>query len=71
MSMKEIDNEKATKTNTTRDNVYTIHTTQMNTNKYFVSKPTTTSMRKNDKYSNTQATICAEHKSNILKKART
>ena len=34
MSMKEVDNEKVTKANATRDNVYTIHT-----NKYIEHNP--------------------------------
>ena len=49
MRMKEIDNENTTKTKATRDNMYTIHTTQIHTNKYIEHdsrKLTTTSMRK-------------------------
>ena len=43
MSMKEIDNENTTKSNATRDNVYTIRTTQIHAKKYIEydpSKPT-------------------------------
>ena len=42
--MEEINNKKARKANATRDNVYTIHKTQIHTNKYiehYPSKPTT------------------------------
>ena len=48
MNMKEIDNENAKKENATGDNVYTIHTVQIHTNKYIKhdpSKPTTTSIK--------------------------
>ena len=48
MSMKEIINEKVTKSNATRVNVYTIYTTQICTDKnieHVPSKPTTTSRR--------------------------
>ena len=41
MCMIEIDKEKATKSNATRNNVYTIHTIQL----HDLSKPTTTSRR--------------------------
>ena len=59
MSMKEIDNENATNSSATRDNVYTMYITQIYTNQYIKhdpSKPTTTSMRKKriDKYANAQ-----------------
>ena len=52
MSVKQIDNQSATKANATRDNAYNIHT-----NKYIEhdpSKPITTSMREKgkDKYEN-------------------
>ena len=42
MGVKEIDNEKATKANASRGNVYTIHTTHIHTNIYFehVHQPT-------------------------------
>ena len=49
MSVKEINNENATKANATSGNAYTIHTIQINTNKYIEhvpSKPTTTSILK-------------------------
>ena len=48
MSMKDIDNEDATKANITRGTVYTIQTAQIHTNKYIKydpSKLTTTVMR--------------------------
>ena len=43
MSAKEIDNENTMKANTTRDNVYKIHTN--NQIEHDPSKPTTTDMR--------------------------
>ena len=48
MNMKEISNENAMEAYATRDNMYTIHTTQIPTNKYIEhdpSKSTPTSMR--------------------------
>ena len=69
MDMKEIDNEDTRKANATRRNLFTIHTTQININKYIEhipSKPATTSMREKeiDKYANAKTTICAECTSN-------
>ena len=66
MSLKEMDNENATKP---RGNVYTIHSTQIHTNKYtehIPRKSTTASMREKgiDKYANAQTTMCAECTSN-------
>ena len=46
--MKEIDNENATKANTTIDNVYKIHTD--NNIEHDPSKPITTSMREKERY---------------------
>ena len=50
--MKEIDNENVMKANATRDNAYTIHATQIHSNKYIEhdpSKPTTTRDGKRDR----------------------
>ena len=63
MSMKEIDNENAMKANATRDNVNTMHTKQIHTNKsieHDSSKLTTTSMREKGlgKYAKAQKIMC-------------
>ena len=73
MSMKEIDNENATKAKAIRDNVYTIDTIEKLTNTYIEhepSKPTTTNLREKeiDKYANTQTT---SDSNGLLEKAKT
>ena len=68
MSVKEIDNENATKANSTRGNVSTLYTTQARANKYIEqvpSKPTATTMWQNG-IERTNSNMCR-----ILEKVRT